>query len=152
MDNFSFQYCQKIVLFSEDLNSILVAKRRGEQDYDGVFSLIGGKLETTDTGILDGLKREKDEEIGKKAHILVCPYISYNIFFQKKNGKHMILPHYVAKFVGGEININDEYSEFKWVRLYDLEDFEPKIESIPEAVEWAQRITPILKENEWVEI
>lgn len=38
---------------------VLLAKRRGEADYDGVFSFIGGKLESTDGGLVQGLRREK---------------------------------------------------------------------------------------------
>ena len=69
MDTTLFQYCQKIVIFSKDGTSVLLAKRRGEADYDGVFSFIGGKLESTDGGLVQGLQREKDEEIGPMIEI-----------------------------------------------------------------------------------
>lgn len=147
-----FQYCQKTILFSEDGSSILLAKRKGEQDYDGVFSLIGGKLETTDGGFVEGLRREKDEEIGAEAHMVICPVVTYNVYFQKKDGHHMVLPHYIAKYTGGKIAINEEYSEYQWVRLEDLEAFEPKIENIPAVVAWAQRMLPVIRDEEWVAI
>mgnify|MGYP000999656632 CR=1 FL=1 len=50
--------------------------------------------------------------------------------FEKKDGSHMILPHYVAIYSGGEITINEEYSDFAWVDINRLEEFEPKIENI----------------------
>ena len=64
MEQYNFQYCQKIVVLSKDRTKVLLCKRKGEADYDGIFSFIGGKMETTDISIIEGLKREKDEETG----------------------------------------------------------------------------------------
>lgn len=147
-----FQYCQKIVLFSEDQTEILLAKRQGEADYDGIYSFIGGKLETTDGGLLQGLRREKNEEIGEEAQLDVCPILSFNHYFVKKNGAHLILPHYVAIYRGGDIAINEEYSDYKWIKLADLAAFEPKIENIPEAVERAKYLLRIAKPSDFVRI
>lgn len=140
MDTLHFQYCQKIVVFSDDKKSVLLCKRKGEQDYDGVFSFIGGKMETTDPSIIEGLRREKNEEIGDQCRIQVYPEFSTNLLFKKKDGSSMILPHYTAIFQSGEIILNDEYSEYQWVLLTDLKTFEPKIESIPETVSQVLRI------------
>jgi hypothetical protein len=65
-----------------------------------VFSFIGGKMETTDDGIIAGLKREKDEEVGENFKIKIFPNLSYNTFFRKKDGNAMILPHYLAVHIG----------------------------------------------------
>ena len=94
--NLLFQYCQKIVVLSHDQKSVLLAKRNGEADYDGVFSFIGGKKETTDRSIIDGIKREKDEEIGTGTRIKIAPNETYNLLFRKKDGNSMILPHIAA--------------------------------------------------------
>ena len=103
-----FQYCQKLVVFSSDLKKVLLARRKGEADYDGVYSLIGGKMETTDKSILAGIKREKDEEIGVNTKVNILPNETYNILFRKNDGNSMILPHIPAIFVKGKIIINDE--------------------------------------------
>lgn len=132
-----FQYCQKLVIVSPDFNSVLLAKRREEVDYDGVFSFIGGKMETTDQSLLEGMKREKDEEIGPKANVKVLPNESYNLLFRKKDGTSMILPHIAGVFQSGEIELNEEYSEYKWVPMDELEKFEPKIKNIPQLTFWA---------------
>lgn len=150
--SYSFQYCQKIVLFNETQAAVLLARRKGEADYDGVYSFIGGKLETTDGGFVPGLQREKNEEIGEKAKIQICPLVSYNVYFTKKDGSAMVLPHYYAKYLGGEIVINDEYSDYKWINLNELPAFEPKIETIEGAVEWAQKIKIPLEEKDFVTI
>lgn len=134
-----FQYCQKLIVLSSDKTKVLLAKRKGEADYDGVYSFIGGKMETTDETILAGMKREKDEEIGQNADVAVLPNETYNLLFRKKDGNSMILPHIAGVFIAGDIKLNEEYSEYKWVLVDELEKFEPKIENIPELAKWAQK-------------
>jgi len=135
--NFLFQYCQKLIILSTDKQSVLLAKRKGEADYDGVFSFIGGKMETTDEDMIAGMRREKNEEIGTDTIVKVLPYETFNVFFRKKDGNSMILPHIAGVFVSGKIVLNEEYSEYKWVSLPELNNFEPKIDNIPKLTEWA---------------
>lgn len=149
-DNTLFQYCQKIVLFNQTGDSILLAKRKGEADYDGTFSLIGGKMETTDGGFVGGMLRERTEEIGDNAEVYVYPYISYNEYFTKANGQAMVLPHYYAVYKGGQIELNEEYSGFAWIKLSDLHDFQPKIDTIENAVAKALDIKKIISESDLV--
>lgn len=113
MEKYNFLYCQKIVVLSKDETSVLLCKRKGETDYDGTFSFIGGKMETTDESIVEGIKREKDEEVGQNFRIMLYPKFSFNSLFRKKDGSSMILPHYLAIYVDGEINLNEEYSEYQ---------------------------------------
>lgn len=152
MESLFFQYCQKIIIFNEDFSELLLAKRQGEQDFDGVFTFIGGKLETTDGGFVEGLRREKNEEIGEEARVAVLPTVTYNVYFQKKDGSHMVLPHYAAVYRGGDIIINEEYSEFAWVKLTELEEFNPKIDNIPHLASWAKKIVNAATDDEWVEL
>lgn len=147
-----FQYCQKIVLFNESRTAILLARRKGEADYDGVYSLIGGKMETTDGGFLQGLTREKNEEIGPEARVAVYPQATHNIYFVKKDCSAMVLPHYYAEYRGGEINLNEEYSDYKWVNLDKLAQFEPKIETIEPIVGWALKLQKIIEPRDLVTI
>lgn len=152
MNQLLFQYCQKIIIFSEDYTKVLLAKRQGEQDYDGVYTFIGGKLETTDGGFVEGLRREKNEEIGEQAQVSILPTITYNIYFQKKDGNHMVLPHYAAIYTGGEITINEEYSDYQWVPLSKLDDFQPKIDNIPTLSQWALKIASLADKADWVKL
>lgn len=149
MKKYLFQNCQKIVVFSKDKSKVLLCKRVGEADYDGVFSFIGGKMETTDKSILAGLKREKNEEVGSLFKIKICPFYSVNYYFVKKDGNHMILPHYYAVYESGEVNLNEEYSEYKWVPVNQLNNFEPKIPTIPEAIEKLLRISSFFQEKDF---
>jgi NADH pyrophosphatase NudC (nudix superfamily) len=152
-DKFAFQYCQKIVLFSEDWSSVLVARRTGEADYDGTFTFIGGKMETDDASILEGVRREKNEEIGPSAKIRVYMGATNNVLFHKKDGSAMILPHILAQYVGGEIRLNpEEYSEYRWVPVKDLPGLEPKVANIPELVDWALKLQKTIPTSEFKEI
>lgn len=150
--NLLFQYCQKLVVFSADKQSVLLARRRSEIDYDGVFSFIGGKLETSDESLLAGMKREKDEEIGPGVTLKVLPTETYNILFRKKDGNTMVLPHIPALYVSGDITLNDEYSEYKWVPLDELENFEPKIASIAPMAQWAIEKLASAHDDDLIEI
>ncbi|MEI7425233.1 MAG: NUDIX hydrolase [Candidatus Staskawiczbacteria bacterium] len=135
MNEFNFLYCQKIVVFSKDLESVLLCKRKGENDYDGVYSFIGGKMEIKDGSFVNGLEREKNEEVGKNCKIRIYTDFTTNILFTKKSGDSMVLPHYFAEYIDGEIILNEEYSDYKWVKLEDLKAFEPKIPTIPSMVD-----------------
>ncbi len=149
---YAFQYCQKLVLFNTAQTAVLLARRKGEADYSGVYSFIGGKLETTDGGFVPGLQREKDEEVGKEVKIRVCPILSYNAYFLKKDGSVMVLPHYYAIYQEGGIVLNEEYSDYKWVNLDELHTFEPKIETIEDAVQWALKIKTVVAAEHFVTI
>ena len=150
MDKYSFQYCQKIVILSKDKNKVFLCKRKGEADYDGIFSFIGGKMEITDLSIIKGLKREKDEEVGTDFKIMLYPKFSLNLLFIKKDGNSMIIPHYLAIYEGGDVNLNEEYSEYQWVKIKDLNEFEPKISTIPEIVNEILRLDKIANKKEFI--
>lgn len=136
--NTFFQYCQKLVILSEDKTKVLLAKRKGEADYDETYSFIGGKMETTDESIVAGMKREKDQEIGAIAKVNILPNDTYNLLFRKSDGNSMILPHIAGVYVSGEIELSDEYSDYQWVAIEKLDVFEPKIENIPQLAKWAK--------------
>ena len=150
MEKYNFQYCQKIVVLSKDRAKTLLCRRKGEADFDGVFSFIGGKMETTDLSLLDGLKREKDEEVGESFKIKIYPTFTSSLLFVKKDGHKMIIPHYLAIHESGEAKLNEEYSEYQWIKIDKLEEFEPKIPGIPEMVNRLLRLEKIAKEKEFV--
>lgn len=152
MDPTLFQYCQKIVLFRNNNTEVLLARRVGEADYNATYSFIGGKMEITDRDILSGLEREKVEEIGSNVKVKICPYFSYNAHFVKASGQHMILPHYYAEYIEGEVVLNEEYDQFQWVPLSELRAFEPKVENIPVVVGEVLHLAKVIKEDQFVVI
>jgi ADP-ribose pyrophosphatase YjhB (NUDIX family) len=94
-------------------------------------------MEHKDQSIVDALRREKAEEVGESFKVQALPYYSVDTFFTKNDGHRMILPHYYAVHVSGDIQLNEEYSECTWVPLPELKEFGPKISNIS----W---ITPLL--------
>lgn len=152
IDRTLFQFCQKIVLFSEDEKKVLLCKRFNEKDYDGIYSFIGGKMETTDKSFIEGLKREKNEEIGSGCNIIIYPQLSTQEYFQKNNGLYSILPHYYAIYKNGVINLNNEYSDYKWININKLKEFEPKIKSIERVVSDMVKIKDTIKKFSPIEI
>ena len=72
--------------------------------------------------------------------------------FKKNNGNILVLPHYFAKHIGGDILLNEEYSEHKWVSVEGLESFEPKIPDIPRAVKQLLKIRKVMDDSEFVEL
>ncbi len=151
-ENLSFQYCQKLIVLNQQLDSVLLAKRKGEADFDGVFSFIGGKMETTDETLIAGMQREKNEEVGDQVCLKVLPKESYNLLFRKKDGSSMVLPHIAGVYEGGDITLNEEYSEYAWVALDGLDSFEPKIETVVEATTWALGRLSAASESDFVKI
>ena len=150
MDKYNFQNCQKIVVFSEDNTKVLLAKRKGENDYDGIYSFIGGKMETTDKNLVEGMRREKNEEIGETCKVKLYPIYSTSTYYIKKDGSYMVLPHYYARFVEGDISLSDEYSEYKWVSINEIDSFKPIIENIPEFTRRLLKLVPLMTEEDFV--
>ncbi len=148
-EKYDFQYCQKIVVFSKDLKKVLLCKRKGEDDYNGIYSFIGGKMEIFDKNIVAAMQREKNEEVGKNFKIKLYHEFSNNLLFVKKSGDHIILPHYFAKYLEGDIKLNEEYSEYKWVTIENLDDFEPKIEDIPKSVNKLLKLYKIIADEDF---
>ena len=150
MSTLHFQYCQKLVVFSQDESAVLLCKRKGEADYDGVFSFIGGKMETTDGSLIEGMQREKNEEVGENFKIKIFPTFTTNSFFLKKDGNAMVLPHIYAIHQSGEIVLNEEYSQYQRVPLTEINSFEPKIGTIPSVIEKLQLLKKIIHTTESV--
>jgi len=147
-----FQVCQKLVIVSHDKTMVLLGKRNGESDYDGVFSFFGGKMETSDHSLIEGLRREKNEELGESCWINLYPKLSTNYIFHKNNGDYMVIPHYYAVFGGGQILISNEYSEYQWIHIDELDLFEPKISTIPEIVRKMLEMSIIIDEEDMIKI
>lgn len=64
----------------------------------------------------------------------------------------MVLPHYYARFLGGKININAEYSEYRWVSIEDLDKFEPKIDTVAPIVKSIQKIGQVAAPENYLEL
>jgi len=152
MQNTLYQYCPKLAVFNAARTELLLCRRKGELDYDSVFSLIGGKMEHKDASIVEALRREKNEEVGEGFVLRLLATHSVDVPFIKKDGTRMILPHFYAEHHRGEVQLNDEYSEFRWVGLEYLKSFTPMIENIAWIVPLLLRGAIHANPDEFIEI
>ena len=73
-------------------------------------------------------------------------------YFIKKDGTNMVLPHYYARYESGEVILNEEYSDYKWVEVEKIAEFEPKVPTIGLEIEKLLRLVDLIKEEELIEI
>ncbi|MBD3280615.1 hypothetical protein GF389_03770 [Candidatus Dojkabacteria bacterium] len=55
-------------------------------------------------------------------------------------------------FLSGEVELNEEYSEYKWVDVDGLVSFQPLIENVPEMVRRLLKLVPLMKDDEFMVI
>lgn len=107
-------------------------------------------MENMDGSFIAGLQREKNEEVGEEFKTEIYPTFTVNSLFKKNSGDFMVLPHYYARHINGDIHLNEEYFDFKWVKVSDLKDFEPKIPGIPGVVEKLRLLKKIMNQEDMV--
>jgi ADP-ribose pyrophosphatase YjhB (NUDIX family) len=145
-----FRYCPKLAVV--DGPDVLLCRRAGEADLDGVFTFIGGKLEHSDASIIEGLRREKTEEIGPDARVAVLGSYSIHVEFTKADGGCVILPHFLADWQGGTIELSDEYSEHRWVPRGELSDMTGVVPDVADICSRLDRLRSIATPDDWVTI
>lgn len=120
-------------------------KATGKRHLIPVFTFIGGRIEHKDKGYVDGIKREKNEEVGNDCEIKLFTTFTINNEYIKKDGSRMILPHFLAIYIKGNIILSSEYSQFEWVEIDKLDEFEPKYKNIPFVID------KMLENIKWLE-
>lgn len=118
-EKYNFQYCPKIVVFNEK-DEVLLCKRQWEEDFDWIFSFPWWKREKVDSSIEEWIMREKNEEIWESAKISIYRLFNIEKEYIKKIWDTMILPHYIWIYNWWDIIINNEYSEYKWIKQDDV--------------------------------
>lgn len=99
-----------IMVYSRDLKKILMCKRKKEP-YQGLFNLVGGKIETDEDG-LGAAYRELSEETGvSRADIELHHLMDFRYFYQE-----CWVEVYVGKLTS-EVPLQDEVNELFWSDL-----------------------------------
>lgn len=99
-----------IMVYSEDLKKILMCKRK-KDPYQGLFNLVGGKIEENEAG-LDAAYRELEEESGiSPANIELHHLMDFRYFYQG-----CWVEVYVGK-LNGEVILQNEVNELFWSDL-----------------------------------
>lgn len=127
MDNLQEKYLQvgvKVILKNEQGEVLLL--RRNPVKYPEIgptWDIPGGRI---DTGIplIDNLKREVKEETGLE--IISEPKLLYSqdiLNIERFPGRHVVRLTYVAE-ANGEVSIDEESLEYKWVEINQLKNAE----------------------------
>ena len=128
------QLAVSAAIFRND-NILLV--RRARSPAKGFYSLPGGRVEFGET-LHAALNREVDEETALKIEIVglagwreVVPGTS--------GGGHYLIMSFAARWVSGEVVLNDELDDFKWLKPDAIGDLK-LTGGLPEVIEQAQRL------------
>jgi ADP-ribose pyrophosphatase YjhB (NUDIX family) len=128
------QLAVSAAIFRND-NILLV--RRARSPAKGFYSLPGGRVEFGEA-LHAALNREIDEETALKIEIVglagwreVVPGTS--------GGGHYLIMSFAARWVSGEVVLNDELDDFKWLAPDAIGDLK-LTGGLPEVIEQAQRL------------
>lgn len=117
MSKATFHVGVVITLYNQE-GQILLAKRAPFKTHAaGVWENISGAVESGEQPI-ETLKRELAEELGQKVKYEIGPV--YNTFYAKlDNGRDIIGISYLCRYLGGEIELNQEHTSYRWVSLVE---------------------------------
>ena len=118
-------------------NDTILLVRRARSPAKGFYSLPGGRVEFGET-LHAALNREVDEETALKIEIVglagwreVVPGTS--------GGGHYLIMSFAARWASGEVVLNDELDDFKWLAPDAIGDLK-LTGGLPEVIEQAQRL------------
>ncbi len=104
-------------IITDDQNRVLVMKRSLKEDFSpGLWDLPGGEAKDSES-LKEAVKREAEEEGGFE----VEPEKDYFYVYCYPEGKINIYA-FRMKIIGGEIRLNEEHTEFKWVSKKNWKD------------------------------
>lgn len=101
-------------------SKFLVLKRSKDKDFQPeAWETVTGRLEQ-DESPNDAILREVKEETGLDVEIILP--LDTGFFYRGGKEFPMVFIAYYCKYVGGEINLSWEHSEFKWITLEEALD------------------------------
>lgn len=104
-------------------NQILLVKRREKEDqFEGCWSIPGGGPEGEET-YEEALKREINEEINCEIESATF----FRSYYFKVNPELNVRAIYFYGSVRGDIKLNEEFSDFKWFEVSEIENQKLKI-------------------------
>ncbi len=125
MESNTFQVNLSVIVFNSKGEVLLIKRSLDEEVYPGLWGIPGGKLDSADKNLEEGLAREVKEETG----ILInkdLKLISNNVFVSPENNKVYLV--FTAKYESGEPKPLEDTEEVRWFGHEELppkEDFTP---------------------------
>lgn len=132
-------FLQKAFIIND--GKVLIAKRKEEKMFSGMWDIPGGKLEDNES-LYNGIKREVLEETGLEITEILCT-LSSMLFVATIGDKPTIFRNLYLCKASGEVTLSSEHSEYLWVDPIDLKDYEFPghedlkyvIDNLPEIIE-----------------
>lgn len=100
----------------------LLFKRSSKKIYAGQWRMVGGKVKPNETSWQAGLRELKEETDLKPIKYWVVP--SVNQFYEPKTDSVHSIPAFAAEIPkSGTITLDEEHTEFKWVKASDIDQY-----------------------------
>ncbi len=108
--------CVDAIILNESGEILLI--RRDVKPFKGRWTLVGGRVEVEDDNIEHTLIREVKEETGLDVEIMNLAGIIADPSMDPPPDPRFFVVQvfYEVRSIGGRLTVNDEVSEFKWVR------------------------------------
>ena len=99
---------------------LLVLRGSNKMEVEGLWSLPGGRIQEGEEASLleDILRREIKEECGDIEVVLGKPFLVWRFYTPTKN---IYLTGYRCLYIQGEITLDEEHTEYKWITQQDVE-------------------------------
>lgn len=135
MKNDFYQVSLKLILKNKS-GEILILKAVGDGTYAGFYDFPGGRIrrDEFETSIVEVLKREVVEEIGAVDFEINQNPVAYGrhsipamaqprsiAAINQGEDIHVLYLFFEGNFLDGNIVISKEHTDYKWVKLEDLE-------------------------------
>ena len=122
------------IIYNDGQEFLITKRSMGEEQWPGRWSVPGGKLSKEDYvhtplthknqwyyALTDTLKREVKEEVGLTVG---KPEYLLDLIFLRKSGIPTVVLSFFAEYLGGDVRLDDEHSEYAWVRAEDLSNYD----------------------------
>jgi ADP-ribose pyrophosphatase YjhB (NUDIX family) len=112
--------------------------KRAKSPGHGFWSLPGGRVEFGES-LHIALAREVDEEAGLKIDIVALAGWREVLPGAGGGGGHYLIMSFAARWAAGEVRLNEEHDDFKWIEPGRFGDLK-LTGGLPEVVEAARRL------------
>lgn len=104
----------------------LLLVRRANEPGRGLYSLPGGRVELGES-LEQAVHREVDEETGLR--IAIVGFAAIREVLPPAGGAgHFVVLSYAARWVSGEVRLNEELDDFRWIDPGDLGDLKTTVQ------------------------